>query len=200
MELMLFFLESLTLTIKLAIRQSELFITITIIIIKILFKYLGELLFVAVLSDTDTFVADPPIHTLVANPPIQTLLVANPLIQIFMINPPIYTFLANSPIQTLVANPPIKIFMINSMIQIFVANPPMQMTNLPIQIFMPLPSDMNIFPSYKTTYTFINFTQRIWIKIFSSPLLEFYIRGVFAILQSFDIILINDFLFTNVKK
>ncbi len=65
---------------------------------------------------------------------------------------------------------------------------------------MPIPSDMNIFPSHKTTYTFINFTQRIWIKIFSSPLLEFYIRGVFAILQSFDIILINDFPFYKCQK
>jgi len=39
----------------------------------------------------------------------------------------------------------------------------------------------------------MNYTQKIWIKLCSSPLLEFYIRGIFVILQTFDIILENDF-------
>jgi len=38
-----------------------------------------------------------------------------------------------------------------------------------------------------------NYAQKIWIKLISSPLLEFYIRTIFVILQSFDIVFENDF-------
>jgi len=38
------------------------------------------------------------------------------------------------------------------------------------------------------------FAQKIWIKLLSSPLLEFYVREIFVILQSFDIVSENDFL------
>ncbi len=94
----------------------------------------------------------------------------------------------------------------------FVAYPPEIYTTvtIPSELVATLPMTLPFFDSkfknhllllkkflpHKTTYTFIdfmNFTQRFWIKIFSSPLLEFYIRGIFAILQSFDIISINDF-------
>jgi len=37
------------------------------------------------------------------------------------------------------------------------------------------------------------FTQKNWIKLLSLPLLEFYIREIFVILQSFDIVSENDF-------
>jgi hypothetical protein len=45
-----------------------------------------------------------------------------------------------------------------------------------------------------------NYAQKIWIKLISSPLLEFYIRTIFVILQSFDIVIENDFLYINVYK
>ncbi len=38
-----------------------------------------------------------------------------------------------------------------------------------------------------------NYAQKIWFKLISSPLLEFYIRTIFVILQSFDIVFENDF-------
>ena len=41
--------------------------------------------------------------------------------------------------------------------------------------------------------TLYNYAQKIWIKLISSPLLEFYIRSIFVILQSFDIVFENDF-------
>jgi len=41
--------------------------------------------------------------------------------------------------------------------------------------------------------TLYNYAQKIWIKLISSSLLEFYIRTMFVILQSFDIISENDF-------
>ena len=38
-----------------------------------------------------------------------------------------------------------------------------------------------------------NYTQKIWIKLISSPLLEFYIKIIFVTLQSFDIVFEKDF-------
>ena len=38
-----------------------------------------------------------------------------------------------------------------------------------------------------------NYAQNIWMKLISSPLLEFYIRTIFVILKSFDIVSENDF-------
>ena len=38
-----------------------------------------------------------------------------------------------------------------------------------------------------------NYAQKIWFKLISSPLLEFYIRSIIFILQSFDIVFENDF-------
>jgi len=48
--------------------------------------------------------------------------------------------------------------------------------------FMPLPLS-----------TLYNYAQKFWIKLISSSLLEFYIRAIFVILQSFDIVIKNDF-------
>jgi hypothetical protein len=41
--------------------------------------------------------------------------------------------------------------------------------------------------------TLYNYAQKIWIKLISSSLLKFYIRTMFVILQSFDIMFENDF-------
>jgi hypothetical protein len=38
-----------------------------------------------------------------------------------------------------------------------------------------------------------SYAQKVWIGLISSPLLEFYIRTIFVILQSFDIVFENDF-------
>ena len=48
--------------------------------------------------------------------------------------------------------------------------------------------------------TLYNYVQKIWIKLISSPLLEFYIRTIFVILQSFDIVFENDFPLYNCPK
>ena len=48
-------------------------------------------------------------------------------------------------------------------------------------------------PTPLSLSTFYNYAQKIWIKLKFSALLEFYIRTIFVILQSFDIIFENDF-------
>ena len=48
-------------------------------------------------------------------------------------------------------------------------------------------------PTSFSLSTLYNYAQKIWIKLISSSLLEFYIRTIFVILQSFDIIFENDF-------
>ena len=45
-----------------------------------------------------------------------------------------------------------------------------------------------------------NYAQKIWIKLISSPLLKFYIRTIFIILQSFDLVFENDFPLYNCLK
>jgi len=38
-----------------------------------------------------------------------------------------------------------------------------------------------------------NYAQKIWFKLISSPLLKFYIKIIFVILQSFDVVFEKEF-------
>jgi hypothetical protein len=152
-----------------------------------------------------TFVALPPVRLSVALLPVSV---------------PLSVALPPVPVPFSVALPPVSVlFSVASapviLSSCLVPGPSHSVVLLPVALYnfqmlssiLLMPPPLCLSPNILTLYeypmilcsmplplsTLYNYAQKIWIKLISSPLLEFYIRTIFVILQSFDIVFENDF-------
>ena len=150
-------------------------------LIKILDKLSKILSLSVALPPVKFFVALPPVPVLlpVALPPVILLscLVPEPSHSVALLPVALYKFQVLSGILLM----PLPLCLSPNILTLY--EYPMQLCSMPLPLS-----------------TLYNYAQKIWIKLISSPLFEFYIRAIFVILQSFDIVFENDFPLYNCLK